>query len=132
MSDGRPVTKIRGGSPEARNPIAPASPRRCSARVVSDRIEYLSIDSDLLDVLLTWDQTGTYEVSELQERRRQRASDDWMTILLQTKAFHIPPANIQAIFMRMQRVRLSRPARPSFIKAMKATISTRSSKANAS
>src|SRR5208283_1040864 len=30
---------------------------------------------------------------------------DWMTTLLQTKAFHrIPPANIQAIFMRMQRI----------------------------
>src|SRR5690606_35900159 len=32
-------------------------------------------------------------------------SDDWMTTLLQSKAFHrIPPANIQAIFMRMQRM----------------------------
>ena len=41
-------------------------PRRCTARVASDRIEYISIDSDLLDVLLTWDQTGTYEVGELQ------------------------------------------------------------------
>ncbi len=31
--------------------------------------------------------------------------DDWMTMLLQTKAFHkIPPANIQAIFMRMQQI----------------------------
>src|ERR1700728_3454406 len=30
---------------------------------------------------------------------------DWMTTLLQTKAFHrVPPANIQAIFMRMQRI----------------------------
>jgi CRP-like cAMP-binding protein len=30
---------------------------------------------------------------------------DWMTLLLQTQAFHrIPPANIQAIFTRMQRV----------------------------
>ena len=30
---------------------------------------------------------------------------DWMTTLLQTKAFHrIPPANIPAIFMRMQRI----------------------------
>ena len=30
---------------------------------------------------------------------------DWMTILLQTKAFHkVPPANIQALFMRMQKV----------------------------
>jgi CRP-like cAMP-binding protein len=108
MSDGRPVYKIRGGSPEARNAIAPAFPRRCSARVVSDRIEYLSIDSDLLDVFLTWDQTGSYEVSELQNVEDNLVtSDDWMTILLQTKAFHkVPPANIQAIFMRMQRVDL--------------------------
>jgi len=105
-SDGRPGMKIRGGSPEARNPIAPSSPRRCSARVVSDRIEFLSIDSDLLDVYLTWDQTGSYEVSELQNVEDDLVtSDDWMTILLQTKAFHkVPPANIQAIFMRMQRV----------------------------
>jgi CRP-like cAMP-binding protein len=105
-SDGRPLHTIRGGSPEARNPIAPASPRRCSARVVSDRIEYLAIDSDLLDVVLTWDQTGTYEVGELQNVADSLVtSDDWMTILLQTKAFHrIPPANIQAIFMRMERI----------------------------
>jgi CRP-like cAMP-binding protein len=105
-TDGRPVYKVRGGSPEARNALAPASPRRCSARVVSDRIEYLSIDSDLLDVFLTWDQTGTYEVAELQNVEDSLVtSDDWMTILLQTKAFHkVPPANIQAIFMRMQSV----------------------------
>ena len=31
--------------------------------------------------------------------------DDWMTVLLQTKAFHrVPPANLQAIFMRLQRL----------------------------
>ena len=105
-ADGKPVYRIRAGSPEARNALAPASPRRCSARVVSDRAEYLSIDSDLLDVVLTWDQTGVYEVNELQNVEESLVtSDDWMTILLQTKAFHrVPPANIQAIFMRMQRV----------------------------
>ena len=81
-------------------------PRRHSARVVSDRIEYLSIDSDMLDVMLTWDQTGSYEVNELtQNEDALPSSDDWMTTLLQTKALHrIPPANIQAIFMRMQRM----------------------------
>jgi CRP-like cAMP-binding protein len=104
-SEGRPVYNVRGGSPEARNALAPASPRRCSARVVSDRIEYVCIDSELLDVVLTWDQTGSYEVGELQNVEDSLVtSDDWMTILLQTKAFHkVPPANIQAIFMRMQR-----------------------------
>jgi rhodanese-related sulfurtransferase len=54
--------------------------------------------------MLTWDQTGTYEVSELQGKS-DGGGDDWMTMLLQTKAFHkIPPANIQAIFMRMQQI----------------------------
>jgi len=61
-------------------------PRRCTARVATDRIEYVSIDSDLLDVLLTWDQTGTYEVGELQAGGG--AGDDWMTLLLQSRAFH--------------------------------------------
>jgi len=62
------------------------------------------IDSDLLDVLITWDQTGQYEVAEL-NGNQAAITGDWMTTLLQTKAFHrIPPANIQAIFMRMQRI----------------------------
>lgn len=106
MHEGRTVLVLRGGSPEARNPIAPSLPRRYTARVVSDRVEYLAIDSDMLDVMLTWDQTGSYEVSELSSSGESAtSSDDWMTTLLQTKAMHrIPPANIQAIFMRMQRV----------------------------
>ena len=55
-------------------------------------------------MLLTWDQTGTYEVGELGQQGAQDG-DDWMTTLLQTKAFHrIPPANLQAIFLRMQRI----------------------------
>ena len=105
MQNGRTVLMLRGGSPEARNPIAASLPRRYSARVVSDRIEYVSIDSDMLDVMLTWDQTGSYEVNELKHHENSPASDDWMTTLLQTKALHrIPPANIQAIFMRLQRM----------------------------
>jgi len=100
----RTVAMIRGGTSEARNPLSPHFPRRVSARAV-DEISYLSIDSELLDVMITWDQTGTYEVAELQEQLGGGANDDWMTTLLQTKSFHrIPPANIQAIFLRMQRV----------------------------
>ena len=100
----RTVGMIRGGTPEARNALSPQFPRRLSARAV-DEISYLAIDSELLDVMITWDQTGTYEVAELQEQLQGAAHDDWMTTLLQTKSFHrIPPANIQAIFLRMQRV----------------------------
>ena len=101
----RTVGMIRGGTPDARNPLAPTLPRAVSARAV-DEISYLTIDSELLDVMITWDQTGTYEVEELQAQLNGGANgDDWMTTLLQTRSFHrIPPANIQAIFMRMQRV----------------------------
>jgi CRP-like cAMP-binding protein len=103
LANGKVVGTIRGGTPDARHPLAPILPRRCSARVASDKIDYLSIDSDLLDVLITWDQTGTYEVGELNSGHE--AADDWMTILLQSRAFHrIPPANLQAVFMRMQRM----------------------------
>lgn len=106
IQDDRTVSVLRGGSPEARNAVAPFTPRRYTARVVSERVEFITLDSDMLDMMLTWDQTGSYEVSELSSTGQQApASDDWMTTLLQTKAFHrIPPANIQAIFMRMQRV----------------------------
>jgi CRP-like cAMP-binding protein len=97
------VAVIRSGTVEARNALAPGSTRRFSARAGTD-IEFISIDSDLLDVLLTWDQTGSYEVEEL-TGNEPVTGDDWMTTLLQTKAFHrIPPANLQAIFLRMQRV----------------------------
>ena len=96
------VAKITGGTDDARNPLAPKLPRRQSAIAVT-AVDYIAIDSDLLDVMLTWDQTGSYEVSEL--RNETGTNDDWMTTLLQTKAFHkIPPANIQAIFMRLQQV----------------------------
>jgi CRP-like cAMP-binding protein len=104
MQDNVVIATLRGGTPEARYPITPTLPRRYSARVASEEIEFITLDSDLLDVMLTWDQTGTYEVGELRDGSMP-SSDDWMTTLLQTKAFHkIPPANIQAIFMRMQRV----------------------------
>lgn len=99
----RTVGTVQGGTPEARNAVAPGQPRRFTARALTD-IEFISVDSDLLDVLLTWDQTGSYEVSEITGQPTTDA-DDWMTVLLQTKAFHrIPPANIQALFMRMERI----------------------------
>ena len=103
IDDGKVGEIIDGSKDAARNPVSPFFPRRVSARA-RDRVQYISIDSDLLDVMLTWDQTGSYEVSEL-KGESDGGGDDWMTMLLQAKAFHkIPPANIQAIFMRMQQI----------------------------
>ena len=99
----RVMATVRAGTPEARAALTPGLPRKFTARAATD-LSYIMIDSDLLDVLITWDQTGQYEVAELHGDGLD-VTGDWMTTLLQTKAFHrIPPANIQAIFMRMQRI----------------------------
>jgi len=96
------LVTIKGGSDEARHPLAPQIPRHVSARAATG-IEYFEIDSDLVDIMLTWDQSGTFEVGELQAQQQQEY--DWMTAVLQVKAFHrIPPANIQTLFMRMEQM----------------------------
>jgi len=97
------VRVISGGSEEGRHPLAPQIPRHLSARAKTN-VEWFGVDSDLLDIMLTWDQTGAFEVGELQAHEETPA-DDWMTTILQTKAFHrIPPANIQAVLMRMENI----------------------------
>ena len=101
---GKVIKKVTGGTPNASHPLAPLQPRQISARVVSDNATFARVDSDLLDLMLTWDQTGSYDVIELQEDSTQEEGD-WMTKLLQTKAFHrIPSANIQSMFMAMEAV----------------------------
>ena len=101
------VATIQSGGKEGRNPIAPSHPRRFTVRALTD-IEYFTVDGDMLDLLLTWDQTGTYEVGEISTGQEHSKEDDWMTSLLQTKAFHrIPPANIQGLFLGMERVNVS-------------------------
>ncbi len=107
LRDGEEVIgRIEGGSPQALNPLGGVIPRPYTAVTVG-RVQFFSLDSEQLDLMLTWDQTGSYEVNELGGDGESNGGDDWMTALLQTKAFHrIPPANIQAIFMRMQRVNL--------------------------
>ena len=94
---------LEGGSQASRNALNVISPKARAARARTDVVA-LAVDRDLLDLMLTWDQTGSYRVEELAESGETDDSD-WMTRLLQTDCFRrIPPANIQAIFMRMEPV----------------------------
>lgn len=106
LAEGEVIGSVRSGTPKSKSPLAHILPRPYSAVATSDKIEYLQIDSEFLDVAVTLDQTGAYKVLELNGLDENGpGADDWMTALLQTKAFHrIPPANIQAVFMRLQRV----------------------------
>ena len=94
---------IVGGTDKARNPIASTLPRQLSAVAVDD-VQYFSIDSELVDMTLTLDHTGIYEVGDF-STELNGDEGDWMSALLRTKIFQlIPPQNIQMIFMRLNRV----------------------------
>lgn len=94
---------ITAGTDEAKCPVGPGKPRQQTAVAVDD-VRFFSIDSDVLDVALTLDQTGIYEVGDF-SAEFSAGEGDWMSALLQTKIFkQIPPQCIQLIFMRLQRI----------------------------
>ena len=102
-NDGQDLGTIVGDTDEARNPIAPTLPRQLSAVAVDD-VQYFSIDSELVDMTMTLDHTGIYEVGDFGSELNGDEGD-WMSALLSTKTFQqIPPQYIQMIFMRLQRV----------------------------
>lgn len=102
-ADKKVIASIVGGTSEARSALSVGNPQHTTVRAKTDAT-VISIDCDLLDIMLTWDQSGNYQVVEL-DSTDGTESADWMTHILQTKAFHrIPPANIQAMFMRMEAV----------------------------
>ena len=113
LSDSGVEKIIRAGTDVARHPLANQQPRQYTARCRTD-ITYTRFDSDLLDILLTWDQLSGIEVNELTTQQRAavqepstvtQESGDWMTRILQSKSFmKIPPANIQQMFMRLKEV----------------------------
>ena len=105
IDDNGKASVIRGGSPEARHAIGNQQPRQLTAKARSNAT-ITRIDSDLLDILLTWDQLSGIEVAEVSDDDgRSGEPGDWMTRILQSKAFlRIPPANIQHMFMRLQEV----------------------------
>ncbi|MEM7250544.1 MAG: cyclic nucleotide-binding domain-containing protein [Pseudomonadota bacterium] len=96
---------VKGGTKEARHPLGNQQPRQVGARAKGD-ITVTRFDSDLLDILLTWDQLSGIEVSHISSdasEDTEEGESDWMTRILQSKSFlRIPPANIQAMFMRLQ------------------------------
>lgn len=103
VKDGLTLKTIIAGSSDAKPALAHILPRTIDAIASSD-CTIFKINADLLDLMLTWDQTGSFTVEELASN-----DDDWMSMLLQTEAFRrIPPANIQAIFTSLEEVRVKK------------------------
>jgi rhodanese-related sulfurtransferase len=103
LRENKAVKRVKGGTHLAKLPLEQGSSYQHTARAVTD-VVMVKVDPNALDIMLTWDQSGGYEVQELNEGEADGNSDgDWMAKLLQAKVFHrIPPANIQSVFMRME------------------------------
>lgn len=104
LQDERGASRLRAGDPEARYALAPGQ-RRAQTALCLKPAQVLFVDRELLDVMLTWSQTGGVEVRELAAASEGDNAQDWMTALLQSKAFlRIPPGNIAQIFASMEPV----------------------------
>lgn len=102
--DGK-VKPVVGGSPEAAHALGHNFPRQSTAMASSD-VSFVRVDNELLDILLTWDQSAGYVVEELHPDDDADDDGDWMTRMLRSNVFYrVPPANIQAILTRMESVR---------------------------
>ena len=68
-------------------------------------ISYLKINSQTLDVLLTWDQTTTPLIRKPVKDKVENNKFNWMSKILELELFQrIPPANIQAMFLRFENI----------------------------
>ena len=98
IENGKVIKTLKSGTEDTKTALAHIIPRNFTAIAKSSVIAFM-VDSDLLDMMLTWDQTSTFQVDEL----NQEEDDDWMSRILNTEAFRrIPPANIQAIFTSLE------------------------------
>jgi len=96
---------LKSSNRASRQPIDNQNPHIISAWTRSSS-KILSIDSDLLDMLLNWgdEDSGGYEVEEVD------FSDDadWISNLLYTQGLlNLPPQSIQALVTRLREVSLS-------------------------
>ena len=99
-ASGRVTGVVSAGTDPARYPIANRQPRIITARTATKSVVAI-IDSTLLDVMLTLDQSSASDTSNV----CTDAGEDWMTRVLQSDAFiKLPPADIQRLLQTLQSV----------------------------
>jgi CRP-like cAMP-binding protein len=104
LQDETEAMRLRAADPEARYALAPGQ-RRSATALCLKSAQVLFVDRELLDIMLTWSQTGGVQVRDLDTEAEFDEHQDWMTALLQSKAFlRIPAGNIAQIFGSMEAV----------------------------
>jgi len=100
---GNPRTEtLKAKTVEARYPVAQEWPRPSTCRTKTNAV-LLHIDSNLLEILLSDDPSGTYEVTEI--GIQEDPESDWMLRFLQSPAFlQLPTENIQSILIHLEEI----------------------------
>lgn len=95
-----PPRYVRAASEDARYALDRSHPRSCTATAVTN-VRLLGVEEAMLERRLSQNQVATYEVFEY------NGDDDpqWMLDIITQTAFHdVPPANINAMFARFERI----------------------------
>ena len=99
-SSGKVTGAVAAGTDPARYPLANQQPRLVTARAVTKSV-IAYVDSTLLDVMLTLDQSA----DDKSTLTSTGASEDWMTRMLQSEAFiKLAPSDIQRLLQRLESV----------------------------
>lgn len=100
---GNPRTEsLKAKSAETRYPVAQEWPRPSTCRTKTGCV-LLYIDSNLLEILLSDDPSGLYEVAEIGVE--EDPESDWMLRFLQSPAFlRLPTDNIQKLLVTLEEV----------------------------
>ena len=102
------IADMAGGAPRTPCPIADKQPRQVSAMAVTD-LDILRIDSELLDIAVTWDALAGCLAAPGPNRFRtdSGSATGWMGMVRQSLVFrHIPPPNLDLLGMRLESVAL--------------------------
>ena len=99
-SSGKVTGTISAGTDPARSPLANQQPRLVTARAATKAV-IACVDSTLLDVMLTLDQSAEGK----SKPHGTRASENWITRMLQSEALiKLPPPDIQRLLLKLESV----------------------------
>jgi len=99
-SGGKVTGVVAAGTDPARYPLANQQPRLITARAATKSV-IAYIDSTLLDVMLTMDQSADDKSALV----TTSASEDWMTRMLQSEVFiKLTPTDIQRLLQKLESV----------------------------
>ena len=106
-----------GGTEAAVRSLDQRKPAFSGAKAITD-VEIIRVDEEVLDIMLTWDQLAAPQPAAEHAKKATDAMDrtDWRTMSGMFAAENLthgifaslPPANIEALFMRFQRIKAAR------------------------